>query len=134
MQTSGAVQALDASNFEQTIQETPLVFVDFWATWCGPCRKENPNVVKAYKKYKSKGFEVFSVSIDDPRQREKWLQVIDSDGMLWENHVLDFQNVAQQQYQVKSIPATYLIDPEGRIVATNLRGAQLELMLDKLLN
>ena len=110
------------------------VLLDFWATWCGPCRKENPNVVKAYNKYHDKGFEVFSVSIDDPRQRDKWLQVIKSDGMIWENHVLDFQRVAQQQYQVRSIPSTYLIDPEGKIVATNVRGAQLEMMLEKLLN
>lgn len=103
-----------------------VVLVDFWASWCGPCRKENPNVVALYKKYHPKGFEIFSVSLDD--NKDKWLKAIEADGLIW-NHVSDlkgWESDAAKLYGVSSIPFTLLLDREGKIVAKDLRGAQLE--------
>jgi peroxiredoxin len=111
-----------------------VVLLDFWASWCGPCRKENPNVVRAYNKYKEKGFTVFSVSLDD--NRDRWVAAIQQDQLVWENHVSDLKgwnSSAAKLYGVKSIPATYLLDKSGKIVATNLRGAELEMKLEQLL-
>ncbi len=106
-----------------------VVLLDFWASWCGPCRRENPNVVNAYQKYKEKGFDVFSVSLDS--NKDRWQAAIEKDGMVW-HHVSDlkkWQNEAAQLYGVRSIPHTILLDREGRILAKNLRGAQLEAKL-----
>jgi thiol-disulfide isomerase/thioredoxin len=103
-----------------------VVLVDFWASWCGPCRRENPNVVKLYERYAPQGFEILGVSLD--RQKEKWLQAIEADGLGWK-HVSDlkgWQNAVAQQYSVNSIPHTILLDAEGRIIARNLRGKALE--------
>ncbi|MCB0704914.1 MAG: redoxin domain-containing protein [Saprospiraceae bacterium] len=103
-----------------------VVLVDFWASWCGPCRRENPNVVRVYEKYKDKGFEVLGVSLD--RERARWINAIEADGLVWQ-HVSDlkgWQNEAAQLYEVRSIPATLLLDAEGRILARNLRGPALE--------
>jgi thiol-disulfide isomerase/thioredoxin len=111
-----------------------VVLLDFWASWCGPCRKENPNVVRAYAKYKEKGFTVFSVSLDD--NRERWVAAIQQDQLLWESHVSDLKgwnSSAAKLYGVKSIPATFLLDKDGKVVATNLRGAELEQKLEELL-
>ncbi len=102
-----------------------IVLVDFWASWCGPCRRENPNVVRLYEKYKDKGFEILGVSLD--RNREKWLQAIEQDGLEW-LHVSDlkgWQNEVAQQYNVSSIPQTLLLDAEGKIIGKNLRGQRL---------
>jgi peroxiredoxin len=104
-----------------------VVLLDFWAAWCKPCRMENPNVVAAYNKYKSKGFTVFSVSLD--KDREAWLQAIKDDGLVWDTHVSDlqfWQNAAAQLYGINSIPAAFLIDRDGNIVGRDLRGAALE--------
>lgn len=104
-----------------------VVLLDFWASWCGPCRAENPNVVKNYQKYKDAGFTVMSVSLDS--NKEKWLAAIAADQLLWPNHVSDlggWQSKVAQLYGVSSIPFTILIDKEGRIIDTNLRGAALE--------
>ena len=104
-----------------------LILVDFWASWCGPCRRENPRVVKLYDAYKDKGFDIFSVSLD--KNKNKWLQAIEADGLKWPNHVSDlkgWQNGAAQQYGVTSIPSTLLIDSEGKIIAKNVRGPALE--------
>jgi thiol-disulfide isomerase/thioredoxin len=104
-----------------------VVLLDFWASWCGPCRKENPNVVQTYKKYHDQGFEVYSVSLD--RDKASWLKAIEADGLVWSNHVSDlgfWQSQAAKIYGVSSIPATFLIDKEGKIIAKNLRGAALE--------
>lgn len=111
-----------------------VVLIDFWASWCGPCRRENPNVVNAYKRYKDKGFEIFSVSLDS--DGGKWQQAIAQDGLVWENHVSDlkgWQNGAAQAYGVSSIPHTILLGKDGKIAGTHLRGAALEAKLAELL-
>lgn len=111
-----------------------VVLLDFWASWCGPCRKENPNVVKLYNEYKDKGFTVMSVSLDGDLPR--WEQAIEADGLIWPNHVSDLKkwsSAAAQKYQVKGIPFTVLIDQEGNIIQTNLRGQALEQALFELL-
>lgn len=103
-----------------------VVLLDFWASWCGPCRKENPNVVANYNKYKDKGFTVMSVSLD--KNKEAWEAAIQRDGLTWPNHVSDLKqwgNEVAQQYQVRSIPFSVLIDKDGKIIATNLRGEAL---------
>ena len=110
------------------------VLVDFWAKWCGPCRRENPNVVKAYHQYKDKGFEVFGVSLD--RTKEDWLQAIKQDGLVW-THVSDlkyFQSQAAADYNINAIPFSILVDPQGVIIAKNLRGPALEKKLEEVLN
>jgi thiol-disulfide isomerase/thioredoxin len=104
-----------------------VVLIDFWASWCGPCRRENPNVVKLYKKYASKGFTVFSVSLDD--DVESWKRAIKSDGLIWPYHVSDLKKWDTpliNLYQFNSIPFTVLIDKKGNIIAKNLRGVELE--------
>lgn len=112
-----------------------VVLIDFWASWCGPCRRENPNVVKAYEKYNKDGFEVFSVSLDKPGTRERWIAAIKKDGLLWPYHVSElngFNCDAVKDYMVNSIPFTVLIDAEGKVIATNLRGAELEAQLKQI--
>jgi len=110
-----------------------VVLVDFWASWCMPCRRENPNVVKMYEKYKSKGFEVFSVSLD--RAKEPWVKAIETDKLTWPNHVSDLQgwgSGAAGAWGVRSIPATFLLDKEGKIIGRNLRGDALEKKLEEI--
>ncbi|MFA5575515.1 MAG: TlpA disulfide reductase family protein [Brumimicrobium sp.] len=103
-----------------------VVLLDFWAAWCGPCRRENPNVVNLYKQYHDQGFDVFSVSLD--RTKEQWLKAIEQDGLVWEGHVSDlkyWQSEPAKEYGVRSIPFTILLDREGKIIGKNLRGQQL---------
>jgi thiol-disulfide isomerase/thioredoxin len=110
-----------------------VVLLDFWASWCGPCRRENPTVVALYEKYKDKGFTVMSVSLD--KDGAKWKQAIEQDKLAWPNHVSDLKGwscEAAKQYQVKGIPFTVLIDKEGKIIDTKLRGEALQLELEKL--
>jgi peroxiredoxin len=111
------------------------VLVDFWASWCGPCRKENPNVVKAYNAYKDKGFTVLGVSLDNPGAKDKWLKAIHDDGLTW-TQVSDLQgwaNAAAKSYGVQAIPQNFLVDPQGKIVGKNLRGEELDKKLAELL-
>jgi thiol-disulfide isomerase/thioredoxin len=108
------------------------VLIDFWASWCGPCRRENPNVVKTYANYKDKGFEIYGVSLD--QNREAWLKAIETDKLVWK-HVSDLQywsSAGAQAYQVNSIPQTFLLDPAGRIIAKGLRGPALDEYLARL--
>jgi thiol-disulfide isomerase/thioredoxin len=110
------------------------VLVDFWASWCGPCRMENPNVVSAYAKYHPKGFDILSVSLDRAGDKDKWLKAIYADRLAW-THVSDlqfWQNAVAVQYGVGSIPQNFLIDPQGKIVAKGLRGEDLEKKLDEI--
>ncbi|WP_377189111.1 redoxin domain-containing protein [Mucilaginibacter ximonensis] len=110
------------------------VLIDFWASWCGPCRAENPNVVKAYNKYKAKNFTILGVSLDRQGEKDKWLEAIKHDGLTW-TQVSDLKawyNEVAALYKVQSIPANFLIDPNGKIIARDLRGADLEQKLAEL--
>lgn len=110
------------------------VLIDFWASWCGPCRRENPNVVKLYKMYKNKGFAIYSVSLDN--NPVEWKQAISADGLIWADHVSDlmgWDTPLIQTYKFNSIPHTVLLDKNGRIIATGLRGASLEQKLRELI-
>lgn len=107
-----------------------VVLLDFWASWCRPCRAENPNVVEMYKKYNAKGFEVFSVSLD--RTREAWISAIQQDGLIWNSHVSDLQfwnSIAAKTYNVQGIPFQVLIDKNGIIIEKNIRGEALKAKL-----
>lgn len=118
-----------------------MVLVDFWASWCRPCRKEHPEIIKTYQEYKNedfkngKGFTVFSVSLDN--KRSSWEKAIQADQLPWQYHVSDLKgwdNAAARKYGVSSIPQSYLIDGDGIIVAVNPRGGKLENALKKQLN
>ena len=111
-----------------------VVLLDFWASWCGPCRQENPVTVAAYQKYKDRGFTVFSVSLD--RNKKSWVKAIQADQLGWEGHVSDLQfwnSAAAAQYGIEAIPATFLIDPNGKVIARDMRGPDLEKALRKVL-
>ena len=146
----------DGKNFALSDYKGKVVLLDFWASWCGPCRRENPNVVNVYNKYKSKGFEVFSVSLDGlddrtkkrfsteaeieqqmNRSKDRWKQAIQQDGLTWNGHVSDLKkwsSAPAQTYGVTGIPRTFMIDRDGKIAAIGLRGAAaIETELLKLL-
>ncbi|WP_299699529.1 TlpA disulfide reductase family protein [uncultured Pontibacter sp.] len=110
------------------------VLIDFWASWCAPCRKENPNVVRMYNEYKDKGFEIFGVSLD--QSREKWLKAIADDKLTWPqvSDLKGWESSAAQLYQVDAIPQTILLDKEGKIIAKGLRGEELEEKIASLVN
>ena len=121
------------ADFEEVVTKSAIpVIVDFWASWCGPCRRENPNVVKLYNDFNDKGFEIIGVSFDE--HRDRWIKAIHDDGLTWP-HVSDLQgwkSAAGKLYAINSIPATVLLDREGNIVAKNLRGTALREKLEEL--
>lgn len=123
----------DGKNVSLTTFKGKYVLVDFWASWCGPCRAENPNVLKAYSKFKDKGFDVLAISMDE--KKDKWMAAVQADNLPW-THVSDLKgwnNAAAELYGIRAIPQNVLINPEGMIVAKNLRGDALEKKLEEVI-
>ncbi len=115
--------------------EGQYVLIDFWASWCAPCRKENPYLVQAFEQFSNKNFTIFSISLD--HKRAAWKRAIETDKLTWKNHASDLKgwdNQAALDYGIESIPANLLIDPQGKIIAKNIRGEELIKTLDKILN
>jgi peroxiredoxin len=117
-----------------TDQLGKITIVDFWASWCRPCRVENPNLVRTYNKLKAKGLNVVGVSLD--RNKDNWLKAIEDDGLQWSHvsHLQYWNEPIAKAYEVRSIPATFILDQNGKIVAKNLRGTALEKKVEELLN
>lgn len=124
----------NAVSFSDHIGESKYVLLDFWSSWCGPCRRENPNIVRAYEEYKDKGFDIFAVSLDS--SRDAWVAAIEKDGLDWTNvsDLLLWDSEPAELYGVRAIPSNFLIDENGVIVARNLKGEDLHNTLNELLN
>ena len=129
----------DGNKIELSSLRGNIVLIDFWASWCGPCRRENPNIVAAYNKYSkskfkdAKGFKIYSVSLD--KNKSAWENAILKDNLIWKEHVSDLKGWASEsatKYGVRGIPYNFLIDADGRIISKNLRGIALHQQIDKL--
>jgi peroxiredoxin len=139
--TNKGVIAMDFTEFDTTGKSIKLsdfrgqyVLVDFWASWCAPCRAENPNMLKAYNKYKSKNFTILGVSLDEEKGRRAWLGAVKKDSLPWTqvSELKGFKGKSAVLYGVTAIPSNYLVDPNGRIIGRNLRGEELEKKLGAL--
>ncbi|PRD49006.1 TlpA disulfide reductase family protein [Sphingobacterium haloxyli] len=129
-------QADTSSNMQRLsdIRKNKFILVDFWASWCGPCRAENPHLVKAYNQYHEKGFDIIGVSLD--KDRDEWIQAIHDDKQVW-HHVSDlkgFDNEVAKSLYIRSIPSNFLLDPTGKIIARDIRGEELTRLLGEILN
>ncbi len=133
-------KSLDGKELKLSSLDGKMVLIDFWASWCGPCRRENPTVVSAYQEFKDRkfksgnGFTVYSVSLD--KAKEPWVKAIEADKLTWDYHVSDLKGWYSKYaavYGVRGIPANFLINGEGIIVAKNLRGSVLKNTLTQLL-
>ena len=120
-------------DFDNKIKKEDVSVIQFSASWCGPCTRENPNVVKLYKKYRKNNFTVYSVSLDE--DGTKWKQAIKMDNLIWPNHVSDlkgWQSSVVPMFNIQGIPYTVLVNPEGKIIGINLRGQELENKLEEI--
>lgn len=127
------MNTIDSKTIKLSSLRGKYVMLDFWASWCQPCRQENPNVVKMYNKYKSKNFTILSVSLD--KDAVAWKQAVIADGLTWTHasELQDFESPTVRMYQVEAIPASFILDPSGKIIAKNLRGDDLDAFLGKTL-
>lgn len=123
----------DMLSLSELVGKSKLLLIDFWASWCGPCRAENPNVVEVYKEYHEKGFDVLGVSLD--MEKDKWIKAIEDDGLVWHNisDLKYWNNEAAKSYGISSIPSNLLLDVNGTIIAKNLRGEDLRNKVEEIL-
>ena len=123
----------DLLSLSELVGKSKLLLIDFWASWCGPCRAENPNVVEVYNEYHEKGFDVLGVSLD--MQKENWIKAIEDDGLIWHNisDLKYWNNEAAKSYGISSIPSNLLLDENGIIIAKNLRGEDLRKKVNEIL-
>jgi peroxiredoxin len=127
------INSIDGKPIKLTDYRGKYVLLDFWASWCGPCRTENPNVVKAYQTYKGRNFTILGISLD--KDKTAWAQAVKQDGLTWAQagELKDFEGETARLYQIEAIPSSFLLDPSGKIIARDLRGQELDAFLNKTL-